>query len=115
MARLRSTRSQSRFRKYGDGALRCAVVHGFFGPLADRVVVVLALQVQRKYGGLQKPGGIFYDIGSGTGKPVSTKTQRRNDRLFFFAVSFSASSLAPHLSCFLKHARSRHPRLCRRV
>ena len=27
-------------------------------------------QIKNKYGGLKKPGGKFYDIGSGTGKPV---------------------------------------------
>jgi len=31
-----------------------------------------------KNGFLQEAGGIFYDVGSGTGKPVSMKTHTNN-------------------------------------
>lgn len=33
-------------------------------------LISILWQIKNKYGGLKKPGGKFYDIGSGTGKPV---------------------------------------------
>ena len=41
------------------------------------VTRIVGRQIKNKYGGLQKPGGKFYDIGSGTGKPVRVCAARR--------------------------------------
>jgi SAM-dependent methyltransferase len=41
-----------------------------YGEISFNSFAVAVEKVKNKYGGLSKPGGIFYDIGAGTGKPA---------------------------------------------
>ena len=41
-----------------------------YGEISFNSFAVAMEKVKNKYGGLSKPGGIFYDIGAGTGKPA---------------------------------------------
>ena len=41
-----------------------------YGEITFRSYAIAFEKIKNKYGGLQTPGGVFYDLGSGTGKPV---------------------------------------------
>jgi hypothetical protein len=41
-----------------------------YGEIQFDTFALVIEKIKLKYGGLQKPGGVFVDIGSGTGKPV---------------------------------------------
>mmetsp|Transcript_74948 Transcript_74948/g.207497 ORF Transcript_74948/g.207497 Transcript_74948/m.207497 type:complete len:275 (-) Transcript_74948:278-1102(-) len=41
-----------------------------YGEISFESYAIAFEKIKNKYGGLQKPGGKFYDIGSGTGKPA---------------------------------------------
>lgn len=41
-----------------------------YGEITFRSYAIAFEKIKNKYGGLQNPGGVFYDLGSGTGKPV---------------------------------------------
>eukprot|EP00471_Norrisiella_sphaerica_P001102 CAMPEP_0184485302 /NCGR_PEP_ID=MMETSP0113_2-20130426/6924_1 /TAXON_ID=91329 /ORGANISM="Norrisiella sphaerica, Strain BC52" /LENGTH=246 /DNA_ID=CAMNT_0026866695 /DNA_START=37 /DNA_END=777 /DNA_ORIENTATION=+ len=41
-----------------------------YGEIRFEPYAITIEKIKKWYGGLQKPGGVFYDIGSGTGKPT---------------------------------------------
>jgi len=41
-----------------------------YGEIRFEPYAITIEKVKKWYGGLQKPGGVYYDIGSGTGKPT---------------------------------------------
>ena len=41
-----------------------------YGEITFRSYAIALEKIKNKYGGLQEPGGIFYDLGSGTSKPA---------------------------------------------
>ena len=53
-----------------DGPEKQAIATLVYGEVRFDALALVLHTLRERYGALSKPGGVFYDIGSGTGKPV---------------------------------------------